>query len=352
MTPSNATAGGFYVDLRRRVDEYFKSTGLPARGLMRMYVKTIIHLVAFAGIYALLVFVASTAWQVVGLSVILGLVVAGIGFNVQHDASHGAFCQSKGFNRFVAMSLDLIGGSSFVWRTKHNRLHHTSPNVPGRDDDIEVGLLGRLSPHQRRLGFHRLQHLYMWLLYGFLPVKWVILDDFVAVARGRIGPNRMNRPGLASFALLLAGKVTFLALALGIPLLLHPWLTVLGCYALASLTLGVTLSVVFQLAHCVEEAEFPDGPADAAKDFARRQLAATVDFAGNNRVLTWLLGGLNFQVEHHLFPNVCHVHYPALARIVRTSCEEAGIPYRSNRTFFGAIASHYRWLLKMGRPTA
>ena len=351
MTSPDSSGGGFYAELRRRVEAYFESTGLPARGLKRMYLKTLVHIVAFVGVYALLVFATATAWQAVGLSILLGLVVAGIGFNIQHDASHGAFSRSRGVNRLVALSLDVIGGSSYVWRTKHNRLHHTSPNVPERDDDIDVGFLGRLSPAQRRLRFHRVQQFYMWFLYGLLPVKWLLYDDFVAVIRGKVGPNPMNRPGPMSLTVLLAGKVVCLALAFGLPLLLHPVLAVLGCYAVASLTLGLTLSVVFQLAHCVEEAEFPERPGETALDFARRQLASTVDFACGNRVLTWLLGGLNFQVEHHLFPRVCHIHYPALARIVRASCEEAGIRYRSNRTFFGAVASHYRWLARMGRPT-
>jgi linoleoyl-CoA desaturase len=349
MSETRADSGGFYVMLRRRVDEYFRTTGLPVRGLKRMYVKTVVHLAAFAGIYALLVFAAATAWQAVLLSVLLGLVVAGIGFNIQHDASHGAYSRSRRVNRLLALTLDLMGGSSYVWRTKHNRLHHTSPNVPDRDDDIDIGFLGRLSPAQRRLPPHRFQHLYLWILYGFLPAKWLLFDDFLAIAKGRIGSSPMKRPGPGSLAVLLAGKAVFLALAFVVPMLLHPVWTVLACYAIASMTLGLTLSVVFQLAHCVEEAEFPAEDGEEA-DFARRQLASTVNFAPGNPVLTWLLGGLNHQVEHHLFPKVCHVHYPALSRIVRDLCEEAGIRYRSNRTFLGAVASHYRWLWRMGRP--
>jgi linoleoyl-CoA desaturase len=314
-----------------------------------MVVKTVTHAAALAVLYGLLVFFATTWWQAAVLAVLLGLVLAGIGFNVQHDASHGAYARSRGVNRVLAHGLDLLGGSSYVWRTKHNHLHHTHPNVAGRDDDIDIGILGRLSPAHRRLPFHRLQHFYLWILYGFLSAKWFLLDDFVALARGRVGGGVLPRPGTVDLIVLFAGKVVFATMAFVLPALFHPFWVVLIFYGVTSFTLGLTLAIVFQLAHCVEEADFSTA-GDEEGDFALRQLGSTVDFAHGNRLLTWYLGGLNYQVEHHLFPRICHVHYPALAPIVRQACADHGVTHRTHPTFRSALRSHYRWLRRMGRP--
>ena len=114
--------------------------------------------------------------------------------------------------------------------------------------------------------------------------------------------------------------MVFIAWAFGVPLLFHPWWVVLLFYATTSLVLGTTLAVVFMLAHCVEEAEFPELPPETVRlprPWAVHQVQTTVDFARGNRLLTWYVGGLNFQIEHHLFPHICHVHYPRIAEIVR-----------------------------------
>jgi linoleoyl-CoA desaturase len=294
------------------------------------------------------VFAASTWWQAALLSTLLGLVMAGIGFNVAHDGSHEAFSSRRFVNRLAANALDLLGGSSCVWRVKHNRLHHSAPNVVGTDDDIDIAPFGRLAPGQRHRWFHRFQHFYLWPLYGLLPLKWQLVDDFRAVATGRVGSHVFRRPRGLSLAAFVGGKAVFFGLAVGMPALFHPLWLVLCVYGATSLVLGVTLSVVFQLAHCVEEAEFPAAGAGET-DWAKRQIVSTVDFAPGNRLLTWYLGGLNYQVEHHLFPRVCHALYPRLSAAVREVCREHGVEHRANPTLWSALRSHYRWLRRMGR---
>ncbi len=343
--------GSFHLELRRRMKAFLESTGRPTRGIPSVYLKSAILLGSMAGLYGLLVFAAATWWQAALLSALLGLVMAGIGFNVGHDGSHEAFSSRRILNRLAANAFDLMGASSCVWRVKHNRLHHTAPNVIGMDDDINIAPIGRLAPQQRHRWFHRLQHFYLWPLYGMLPLKWNLMDDFLAVAKGKIGPNPFERPRGATLAMFVGGKVVFFALAIGIPALFHPLWVVLLFYVTTSFVLGVTLSVVFQLAHCVEEAEFPGAEATGS-DWSKRQLDSTVDFAPRSRLLTWYLGGLNYQVEHHLFPRVCHALYPQMAGVVREVCAEHGVPHRANETLWNALRSHYRWLRRMGRPDA
>ena len=340
----------FYRDLRARIDRYFRFTGRRPRDNFRMYAKTATILAWLVASYVFLVFFASTWWLVLPTAVSLAMAVAAVGFNIQHDAAHNAYSSHGWVNRWLSRSLDLLGASSFVWDYKHNTLHHTYANIEGHDDDIDVGPLGRLSPQQRRLGFHRLQHIYMWALYAFLPLKWHIYDDFSNVVRAKIGSYKIKRPHGKDLAVFIGGKLLFTILAFVVPMLLHKWWIVLLVYLLVTGIFGVVLSVVFQLAHVVG----PEPSQDTQRlpsHWAVHQVETTVDFAPRNPIVTWFVGGLNYQIEHHLFPRICHIHYPRIARIVKRACERHGIRYNVHPNVSSAIASHFLWLRQMGLPT-
>ena len=344
--------GGFHGEVKRRVLEYFEHAGLSSRDSPRMFVKTAVLLLWFGASYGLLVFAATTWLQGALLSCSLVLAAAGIGFSIQHDANHGAYSNHRAVNRIMGMTLDMLGASSYLWRFKHNISHHTYTNLAGADDDIGITPFARLSPAQPRYRFHRLQQFYVWVLYGFLILKWHLVYDFKNVARGRVARNRFPRPRGWSLVELIGGKVFFFGWALVVPALFHPWWVVLLYYSGTSIMLGVVLSVVFQVAHCVEEADFPE-PAPSTEllpdAWAVHQVQTTVDFGRGNRLLTWYLGGLNFQIEHHLFPRICHVHYPQIGKIVQAVCAEFGVRYTAHKSFLGAVSSHWRWLRRMGR---
>jgi linoleoyl-CoA desaturase len=345
----------FHKELRRRVDDYFRSSGRSQRDCPAMYLKTAIILAVFGGSYLSLVFVAAAWWQALPLAVLLGLSIAGIGFNIEHDGSHQSYSNRAWINRLAAMSMDLIGASSYVWHWKHVVVHHTYVNITGHDTDIDIAFFGRLTPHQKRLRFHRWQQFYLWPLYGLNVIKWHLYDDFRDVIRGRIGPTRMPRPKRWELVGFAGGKVLFLTLAFGLPLLVHPIWIVLLFYALVVGLAGVVVSVVFQLAHCVEEAEFPMPPENSdsmESAWAVHQVETTVDFARRSRVESWLLGGLNFQIEHHLFPRICHVNYPAISNLVEQTCRDFGVRYGEHSSFRAGLSSHFRWLRRMGARTA
>ena len=344
----------FQVELRRRVDEYFRHTGRRQRDCPQMYLKTGIILTAFFGLYLLLVLVAATWWQALPLAFLLGLSMAAIGFNIEHDGGHQSYSNHSWVNRLMAMTLDLIGASSYVWHWKHGVVHHTYTNVTGHDADIDLGFVGRLTPHQQRLRFHRWQHFYLWPLYGVNVIKWHLYDDFRDVILGRIGSHRMPRPKRWELVSFICAKALLLTMAFAVPLLLHRLWIVFLFYAVTVTVAGVVVSVVFQLAHCVEEAEFPlpgEGSGLVENSWAIHQVETTVNFARRSRVESWLLGGLNFQIEHHLFPKVCHVNYPAISKLVEQTCRDFGVKYKEHRTFRAGIVSHFRWLRRMGtRP--
>ena len=341
----------FHVEVRQRIDEFFRSTGRRQRDCPQMYVKTGILIASFIASYALLVFVAQTWWQALPLAIVLGLLTAAIGFNVQHDGSHHAYSDHDWVNKMMAMTIDVIGGSSHHWHFKHVIFHHTYVNITGYDTDIELGGLGRLNPHRRRFWFYRWQQYYLWPLYGFMAINWHLVGDLRDIIPGRIGEHRLPRPKGWNLAVFVAGKAIFLALAFGIPMLFHSVWVVVLFYGAAAIVLGLVLSVVFQLAHCVEQAEFPLPRQDTGRienAWAIHQVETTVDFARRSPVAAWLLGGLNFQIEHHLFPRICHVNYPAISKVVEQTCKEFGLRYTEHESFWSGVASHFRWLRRMG----
>jgi linoleoyl-CoA desaturase len=300
----------------------------------------------------LLVFVAAGILEAGVLSVLLGLSAAGIGVSIQHDGGHRAYSSNERLNSIAAACLDLIGGSSYVWKWKHTRYHHTYVNLTNYDTDLDLGGIGRITPRQKRRWFHRLQHLYLWPMYSLLAIKWQFFDDFAVIATGRLGIHKVPRPAGKDLVLFIAGKVGFFLVAFGIPVLFHPWHIVLLFYLIAAMVAGICLSLIFILPHTVEESVFPVPSGPDEKIFTSRaehQARVTADFSRGDKFFTWLVGGLNFHREHHLFPSVCHLYTPALAPIIDSVCEEYGVTHVVHPSYAAGIASHFRLLRRMGR---
>jgi linoleoyl-CoA desaturase len=342
----------FQDTLKRRVDEYFQTSGRRKRDCPQMYLKTAIILICSAATYVFLVFVVESLWLGLLLAAMLGLCMAGIGFNIQHDAGHNAYSSHRWVNRLMAWTLDWIGVSSGRWRWKHAVIHHRFVNITGYDSDIDTGELARFTPHQPRRWYHRWQHLYLWLFYGLLAIKMQLLDDFRYVITGRLGQNRVPRPRGWELVIFVTGKLFFITWIFVIPMLLHPVGLVLLWYAVAAMVLGVVISLVFIIPHLVDKADFPvPNPDTGSMDtpWSVHEALVTVDFARKNPVLTWLLGGLNYHKEHHLFPLICHINYPGMSKLVEQTCKEFDVPYHTYHSFFGGVAAHYRWLRRMGK---
>ena len=354
--PKFASDSGFHKAVKRRVFSWLEQEGLSPRDCPRMYLKTAALLIWFGASYTGLVFFATVWWQAALCAGSLAFAIAGMAFAIQHDGNHRAFSESRSVNQLAGSVLDLLGGSSYVWKWKHNIAHHTYTNLARADGDIEVPF-ARLSPAQPRKKIHRYQKFYLWLIYGFLVIHWQLFEDFKQVAVGRISGQRFPRPRGLRLVKFIGGKGLFLVWAFVVPMLLHSWWLVLLFYAAISLVLSFILVLVFQLAHTVEETTAPvlaPGTTTIDKGWAVHQVETTANFAIGNGLLSWYLGGLNFQIEHHLFPRICHIHYPQIAKIVREACAEFGVRYSAHRTLLSALCSHYQWLHRMGQaaPTA
>ena len=272
-----------------------------------------------------------------------------------HDANHAAFSSSPLVNRLAGYSGDLLGASSWVWRFKHNNLHHGNANVIGSDADIEQAPFARLAPDQPWRPWYRYQHLYIWVLYGLLTLQWLLLSDFANLVQRGVHDHRFPRPPRRrDVAALVTGKLLHVGWAVALPMLYHRWWVVLVFYVSISWVVGLLLAMIFQLAHCVEEAEFPAADAERrGAAFFVHQLRTTVDVRCRTRFgatsLSYLMGGLDHQVEHHLAPRLPHTVYPLVAARLRLACAERGLEVRQHLSPWRAIRSHARWLKAMGR---
>lgn len=352
-TPSDAARG-----LRRALDEavagYFARTGKRPRGGRRAQIDAVLVVSWFVASYVTLLLLARVWWHVVPLALSMSLAASAVGFVAAHDANHGTLCESTVGNRAWSLLFDVMGISSYVWQRSHNREHHARPLVDGHDPDIDFGTLARLAETQPWRPWHRFQHLYIFVAYGFAYLRWVLVEDVRRVLTGRIGPRPLRRPRGLDLAVLVSGKVLFLGWAVVLPLALgRPAWAVASVGLASALVVGLVLAIVVSLGHGVEGTT----PANrwsavaGADVWCAEQIGATADFATASRIVTWYTGGLNHQVTHHLFSRVAHVHYAALTPIVAEVCARFGIARVSYPTFFAAVAAHHRLLRILGRST-
>jgi linoleoyl-CoA desaturase len=344
----------FIPEVKQRVAEYFAQTGRSTKADARMVLKTVLILTVTFGSYALIMSNAFGAWTMLGLAVLMGVGMAGIGFSIAHDALHGAYSSSPRVNRALGFTFDLLGANGYMWKITHNVIHHTYTNIHGVDEDLTVSPLLRLSPGARRYWFHRFQHIYGFAAYSLATLNWIFAKDYQQFLKKDLGPYQDRKHPPREVATLVVMKLVCYTYMLVIPLLVLDlaWWQVLIGFTAAHLTAGTILGIIFQLAHVVEETDFPepDEQGSVHNAWLIHEMETTSNFAPGNRLLSWYVGGLNYQVEHHLFPQVCSIHYPAIAPIVRATAEEHGIAYHSAPTLRAALRSHYRMLKRLGQP--
>ncbi len=351
------TRPDFFATLNKRVNEYFRSNGITRHANSEMIVKTIFMFCLYFIPYGFIVSGSIlNIWALLGLCMVMGLGKAGIGLSIMHDANHGSYSTKGWVNDLIGYSLNVIGGNAFNWKVQHNVLHHTYTNVHEADEDISPRGVLRMSPQSKWKPLHRFQHIYAWVLYGLLTFVWITAKDY-----GRI--FRYNKDGLVEkmkaniykeLLILFCSKLFYFAYILVIPTLVLPyawWQVFIGFFTMHYVS-GFILAVIFQPAHVVDGTDYPEPDAEGRLEnsWAVHQLRTTTNFAQRSKIFSWYVGGLNLQVEHHLFPNICHVHYRKIANIVKTTAEEFNLPYKSYGTFAQAIVAHAKLLKELGQP--
>jgi linoleoyl-CoA desaturase len=348
----NNRNGVFYTSLKKEVENYFAERRIKKTGNWKLYLKSGVLLPASILIYvSLLVF----HWPVAGiilLGALLGFVQAGIGFNVMHDANHGSFSSRRWVNNLMGLTMNALGSNAFIWKQKHNIIHHTYTNIDGLDDDIAKTPIIRMCSTQKWLPVHRIQHLYLPFAYALSSILWTFVTDYIKYFGNKVHTTNLQKMDWKEHVIFWSSKLLYVGFYILIPILLKGWLFWLLFFCSLHVIFGLTLAFVFQLAHVVEHTEFEattEDPKVIESEWAVFQLKTTSNFAMKSKVISWLVGGLNFQIEHHLFPRVSHVHYPALSKIVEKLCREHKLPYNYFPTIWQAIGSHIRFMKRMGQ---
>lgn len=346
------TPHSFHSELKKRISDYFREVGQATSGNYSLFIKAIILVVSFVFVYVHLVFFTPGAFWAIVECILLGGLTAAIGFNVMHDGAHGSFSRYQWLNDLAALSLNFLGANNFMWKTKHNVIHHAYTNIDGIDDDIDAKPFLRLCETQKHYKVHRYQHLYFWAAYSMLYLYWIFVTDYKKYFSGRVGSMPLKKMSLTDHISFWAFKVLHLGLFIFLPIAMigfMPWLVGFLVYGLFA---GFVLSIVFQLAHTVEHTHFPMPDEVTGKledEWAVHQLKTTANFATKNKLVSWLVGGLNFQIEHHLFPKISHIHYPAISKIIKKACQEYGIHYIEYKRVRYAVVSHVAYLRQMGK---
>jgi linoleoyl-CoA desaturase len=346
----------FSLELRRRVNQYFKDKSIAPKANGAMKLKTLAMLSMYFVPYILMLIFSPPIWAILVTFVIMGFGMSGVGMSVMHDAAHGAYAKSPRMNNLIASSIYLISGNLTTWQLQHNVLHHTYTNIEGLDDDLDTHGLLRLHPSQPYKKHYKYQVFYAPFLYSLLTLNWVTMKDFSQLIR-------YNKQGVANFTKkqlnkewykLIVSKIVYFTLFPVLPIILLDvsWYIPLLGFVMMHVIAGFILSFVFSLAHVVDHVETSDIPGEKMMGdaFLEHQLKTTSDFARRSKLVGWFVGGLNFQVEHHLFPHICHIHYPDISEIVKKTALEFNLPYYEHRTLLEAVRAHLNSLRSYGNP--
>lgn len=344
--------GDFHIVLKNRVNQYFTDHKQPMTGNFSLLFKGILFSLLFLAVYVHLVFFTPIAWVAIPECVFFGLLTAAIGFNVMHDGAHGSFSKYKILNKVAGSSLNFLGGSAIMWNMKHNIIHHTYTNIDGVDDDIEARPWMRFASTQKKLKMHKFQQYYFWFLYALLHLLWIFVSDYQKYFTRKIGVVQLRKMTPYEHFSFWAAKLIYAFMFIALPIMLLGFTAWLVGFLTITMITGLAISMVFQLAHTVEHTEFPVPSETSGKiesEWAIHQLNTTANFATKSKIISWLLGGLNFQIEHHLFPRISHVHYPAISKIIKKTCGEYDINYIEFPKMRQAIASHIHYLKRLGQ---
>jgi linoleoyl-CoA desaturase len=346
----------FYQSLKAAVDNYFEKNKIKKTGDWRLFSKTIILISSAIIVYACLLLVNMGVATALVLAGLLGYLFACIGFAVMHDANHGSYSPNQKLNDLIGLSANAMGASSYFWKQKHNIIHHTYTNVDGLDDDIAKSPIIRQCESQKWVPAHRVQHLYLPFIYSLSSIFWIFFMDFTKYFTRRIYRTEAWKLSLKNHVIFWLTKIHYAVCFIALPIMVWGWQGWLLGFLVFNAVMGLTLSLVFQLAHVVENTEFEHIPLDESKHidtaWAEHQIKTTANFAMGNKAISWFVGGLNYQIEHHLFPRISHIHYPEISKIVREKCAEFNLPYNEYPTMSEALASHFRVMRQLGEKPA
>jgi linoleoyl-CoA desaturase len=299
---------------------------------------------------------SSGFWLLMAAFLGLGFANIFLAFNVVHDACHHAFSSSKAVNMAMGYTMNFIGGNQYLFTMMH-RAHHSFVNIAGSDVTLETHGLFRFTPHEPWQPKHRWQHIYTPIVYALAMLHWVLVKDFKWIfGETSIGNKKQIKHSPKEFAILFASKIFYYGVTLILPMMLLsvPWWWVTIAWVNMHILPGLCFALLFQVTHIYSGTHYPipDKDGNILNNYFIHVLETTADFSRKDRFVTWLTGGINIHVVHHLFPNINHAHYIPLTHIVKQTAEEFGMQYQENPNFWVALKLHMKMLKYLSRKDA
>jgi linoleoyl-CoA desaturase len=344
-------ADRFPAVLRQRLDQYFTDRNLSPKANGLMTLKIVLGLLLWAGTYLSLYVFHLDSWAFFAIYILHGLGHTFLVLNVAHDSNHNAISNKFAVNRALSYVFDLCGVNSYMWRILHHRGHHSCVNIHGEDEAISGRrMIFRFSAHAPRVWVHRFQHVYALAFYAFFSLDYVFFKDFEYYFIPEVKTLRREHHPAHELLLLFGGKLFYYTYMLILPVVVlgrTPALVGLSFLA-AHLVAGLCMVIVFQTSHALDESAFPTRRHEYGH-YIYHILATTADYGTESPLTTFLVGGLNHHVAHHLCPQASHTHYPKLTRIIRQTAREYGVTYREHQSIWEALGHHMKLLRQLGR---
>lgn len=281
----------FFRTLNSRVNAYFKDNNIKKTGNWKIHLKTVVLFSVFLTPYFIILALDMPFWLQLLLNIVIGVGMAGIGMNVMHDGNHGSYSTKSWVNKIMGGTIYILAGNVYNWQVQHNVLHHTYTNIHGHDEDLEAGKIIRFTKDAEWHRFHKFQHYYSVFLYGLLTFNWALTTDFRQMRsylKRKLSYGEAKSPKILWTTLIITKMIyAFLWIALPIIVGVAWWKVLIGFFVM-HYTAGLILSIVFQLAHVVEETEnpVPDENGEMANTWAVHQLYTTANFAPKNKSST------------------------------------------------------------------
>lgn len=340
----------FYHVLSQRVKQMLAAKKKTRYANRLMIFKTILYFLLVFLFYGLLYASTNLVWFYI-FYLLTGIGVLLLAFNVSHDAAHDVITRDKKTNGWLfAWSFNLQGNNAYIWRKFHIESHHLYTNVHGSDIDVLMNPVFRMTKHQPRKWYHKYQYLYAPALYLFYSLNWTLVRETLMIfgVSSRTIHFKLPKREVVKLVLL---KLFYTGYMIVLPILLLPfaWWHVLLAFLLNHFIVSIIFTGVLGVSHLSDMVEHPDADENnkLIESWALLQMKTSVDYNADSKFLNWVLGGFNAHTLHHLFPNVCHIHYLDMVKILRTTSKEFGISYNET-SYLKALQSHFRFLKKMG----
>lgn len=346
----------FFRTMRERVNAYFRNKNITRFATPKMFGKAFLQFILWIGLYALIISNNFQGFSLFLLQIAFYCTIFLVSVGIAHDGSHNAYSSNTNVNKVMNSVFDFIGINSYMWDFNHIQSHHNVPNIPLYDSAIDSFKLFRFHPKAKYFNFHKYQHLYIFGIYSFATIFKIFFLDFFSFRRKRIGFIKMQKHSLKNIVWLGFTKLVVISYTLILPLTIldaPAWQIILG-FLCGNFIAGISLGVIFQVTHISNHSTWPEPNQNGVinNSFARHIMETTSDFCPYNKVITWISGGLNNHVAHHLFPGISQIHLPALTKIVKETAIEYDIPYKEYPTMWAALISHFETLKKLGNPTS